>query len=114
MKTWAWILVGGGAFTMIAGYLASRAKAQPGSGSVTMTSTTKVGGFTVPAGATLSQADLAVLAAIPADPATPGRVHHDLQDVLDYYLANRAADGSVTVNGTRYANLAAILATGGG
>lgn len=27
MKTWAWILIGGGAFTTIAGWLASRAKA---------------------------------------------------------------------------------------
>lgn len=110
MKTWAWILGLGGAFTAFAGWMAARAKAQ----AQPKTAVTVSGVCRVPPG--LSASDLATLAvavnaaAVPAEPC-----HHDIQEFLDYYAAHRATDGSVTFpDGHLYPSFVVALAAAQG
>jgi len=97
MKTWTWILVGGGAFTMLAGYLSARAKAQS-------LAATLPAGVVVPPGTPLTAADIQTIV------ATGGQAIGDTNNILvsfNQYRSNFtawAAQMGTTYHGQTVAN----------
>jgi len=108
VKNWAWIFIGGGVFTMLAGYLASRAKAQTPAPDV-------LAACRIPS-MIFSSTDYDALRRLVAASATPAvPCHPDIQEAIDYYAAHRRANGSYTApDGTTYPSFAAAIAATGG
>ena len=107
MKGWAWILIGGGAFTMVAGWLASRAKAQTTSG--TTPASLLPGGTVVPTGLVLSNAEIAAINANPGPTSDRNALlvaYAAYKNNFQGFVQMMAANGVATANDANHTPIA--------